>query len=96
MGYTNFPNGITSMGVPLPALNDGQTAFSKYYFVNSFNGLDGNSGTSSGSAFQTIGRALDVIEAKNESGAVVFICGIPATTAILPHRGRRLANPLRS
>lgn len=72
---TNFPFGLTSMGVPLPALNGGETAFSKYYFVNSFTGLDGNQGTSATYPFKTIGRALDVVEATNGSGAVIFICG---------------------
>lgn len=75
MGYTNFPHGITSMGVPLPALNDGASAFSSYYFVNTFSGADGNSGTSTTQAFETMGRAFDVIEGYNQSGAVIFVVG---------------------
>jgi hypothetical protein len=75
MGYTNFPNGLTSMGMPLPQLSGGSSAFSKYYFVNTFSGLDGNSGRSSTSAFQTMGRAFDVILANNDSGAVIFVVG---------------------
>lgn len=75
MTLTNFPNGISSMGVPLPALNDGTSAFSSYYFVNSYNGSDGNTGLSSTKAFATISKALTTIQTNNDSGATVFICG---------------------
>jgi len=75
MALTNFPNGISSMGMPVPLVNDGSSAFSTYYFVNTFNGADGNKGTSATSAFQTMDRAFDVILANNKSGAVIFVVG---------------------
>jgi hypothetical protein len=75
MPYTNFPGGITSMGMPVPLINSGESAFSPYYFVNSYAGSDGNKGRSAGNAFATLDKAMDVIEANNASGAVVFAVG---------------------
>lgn len=59
-GFTNFPNGITSMGVPVPGTvpSTGGT----YWFVDVENGADGNSGKSLQQAFETIDRALDFIQ----------------------------------
>lgn len=81
---TNFPHGITSQGVPLPALSDGASAFSKYYFVNTFSGADGNNGMSSTSAFATMDRAFDVISGYNQSGAVIFVVGNIAENLTAP------------
>lgn len=75
MPYTNFPGGITSMGMPVPLINSGESAFSPYYFVNSFAGSDGNRGRSASDAFQTLDKTLDVIANNNASGAVVFAVG---------------------
>jgi hypothetical protein len=61
MGYTNFPNGITSMGVPavgsVPLASTG-----KYWFVNADTTIasDGNSGTSLTSPLLTVQRAVNL------------------------------------
>ena len=56
MGTTNFPNGITSQGMPvtgggLPA------TFGTYYYVDYDNGSDNNNGLSMDTAVKTIGQA---------------------------------------
>lgn len=61
MGYTNFPNGITSMGIPavgsVPLASTG-----KYWFVDALatGASDGNSGTSLASPLLTVQRAVNL------------------------------------
>jgi len=52
MGLTNFPNGISSMGVPIIG-----TAGS-VFFVSSVSGSDGNRGTDTGKPFATLNKAV--------------------------------------
>lgn len=60
MGLTNFPNGISSMGMPLSgAVNP----FGTTWFVDSTNGGDGNTGKSTTKAFSTIQKAIDMAAA---------------------------------
>lgn len=64
MTLTAFPNGITSMGVPIMGGNAGGTragfvAYNKVYFVDSNTGSDGNSGLSVSQPFSTIQKAYD-------------------------------------
>ena len=42
---TNFPNGITSFGVPVLGTIGGLPFTGNYYFVDPVNGADGNEGT---------------------------------------------------
>lgn len=61
--YTNFPNGVTSFGVPLSGslpLVLGSTGVGTYYFVDPTNGSDGNPGTSPDMALATIEEAYDL------------------------------------
>jgi hypothetical protein len=59
MGYTNFPNGITSFGVPLPS--GGRPDISgNSYFVENNSGSDGNDGSSWARAFKTFSRAVTI------------------------------------
>lgn len=59
MAFTNFPNGITSMGIP--QLGAGIPAnICKYLFVDSTNGSDQNKGTSIGKPLGTIQKAVDI------------------------------------
>lgn len=51
---SNFPNGISSMGVPLI----GGNAFGTTYFVDPTNGADGNTGRNAGDAFETLTYAF--------------------------------------
>jgi hypothetical protein len=55
MPLTNFPNGVSSFGVPVLA---GPTVFGKVWFVNTVTGSDGNDGQSVDSPFLTMAKAL--------------------------------------
>lgn len=56
---TNFPNGVSSFGVPL--IGSGQIPITNgsYYFVDGTNGNDGNDGNSIVSALKTITAAIN-------------------------------------
>src|SRR4051812_32533543 len=80
--FTDFPNGVTSLGIPLPA-GGGKlitTPFGRTWFVNASStaqnagwgaGSDGNSGTSPTSPFLTMAKALTVVG----SGDVINFIG---------------------
>ncbi len=71
-GFTNFPGGITSMGVPM--LGNGVPAsFGNYWFVNSDSGSDGNTGKSTSKAFATIGKAISKATTNNHD--VIMLSG---------------------
>ena len=78
MGLTNFPNGISSFGVPVlggSGLAGGLVAFKKVYFVDREYGNDGNSGLSTGGqSFKTIQKALNVVR---DSDSIIVL---PSTT----------------
>lgn len=77
MGTTNFPNGLTSFGIPV--LGAGSIPFTgKYFFVDPANGNDGNQGTSASRAFATLYQAY----AKCRSGMndVVYLIGNGASS----------------
>lgn len=67
MGYTNFPNGITSMGVPV----GGMLTTGKAFFVKPYSGSDGNTGKSADKALKTLAKALSLATAN--SGDVVYL-----------------------
>jgi hypothetical protein len=79
MTMTNFPNGITSFGIP--ALGSGMVPFplgGTPYFCNPATGSDGNDGTSPESAVATLYRAHALCTAgKNDT---VFLIGDGSTT----------------
>jgi len=60
MGFTNFPNGITSFGVPLPSCGSGAGIFGKVYFVDQLHvrSNDGNQGISTDRPLKTIQAAV--------------------------------------
>lgn len=58
MGYTNYPHGLTSMGIPVTGMGIPAT-FGTYYFVDSNNGNDNNSGKAMDEAFATLENAYD-------------------------------------
>jgi hypothetical protein len=56
MSLTNFPNGITSYGVPVMGGNLPAT-YGKVWFVDYDNGSDNNNGESAEQAFKTVAVA---------------------------------------
>lgn len=79
--WTNFPNGITSMGIPVVG-GSLPPFMGNYYFVDYANGLDGNAGTAF-RPFKTLERALESVTANNND--VVFFEGTvrPRTDATI-------------
>lgn len=73
MGYTNFPNGVTSLGIPVLGGGLGMVMGGKHIFCNPANGADGNSGFEWDRPVATLGRALALATAgKND---VVYLVG---------------------
>jgi len=59
MGYTNFPNGLTSFGVPLPCSTGMGSVFGKHWFVNKSTGNDTlHTGREVNQSFSTIQKAV--------------------------------------
>lgn len=75
---TNFPNGITSQGVPTIGAGGLLPFTGKYFFVNQTTGLDGNSGSAQ-SPLQTLDAALGQCTAG--ANDVVFVTGTISLTA---------------
>src|SRR6266850_3777704 len=72
MPFTNFPNGVTSFGIPLLGGNPVSVPIGTQgtaWFVDATNGNNGNSGTDPGNAFKTITKAHAVATA----GDTIFI-----------------------
>jgi hypothetical protein len=71
MGYTNFPNGITSMGVPVIGGGIPVAAAGTYWFVSADTDIasDGNSGRSLSSPLLTVQRAVNL----SSPGDVIMI-----------------------
>lgn len=69
MSLTNFPNGITSFGIPI--MGNVMGVFGNVWFVNSETGQDGNSGKSRDKPLATLERLLAVVQ----TGDTVYIHG---------------------
>lgn len=78
MGYTNYPNGVTSFGAPLPMAPIGPTQ-GKYIFVKPSTGVDGNSGLSPDQAVKTLVAALAIATANQND--VIFLIAESNTAA---------------
>jgi hypothetical protein len=77
MSLTNFPNGLSSFGVPvLPQIPFGTN--SKVFFVDPVNGSDGNKGNSSSRPLKTLLKAHSLCTAGRND--VVYLIGNGATT----------------
>ncbi len=62
MGFTNFPNGVSSLGVPITGADNSPAAvWATHYFVDGTNGSDGNRGLDRNRAFKTIQKAFDTV-----------------------------------
>lgn len=79
MTLTNFPNGITSFGVPVIGGIGGMPLTGTWYFVNYATGSDGYEGTSPEQPLKTLLAAYNkCVAGKND---VVYIIGDGSTTA---------------
>ena len=92
MGLTNFPNGITSFGVPVLGGIGGLPFTGNWWFVDPVNGLDGNSGLSPNQALQTLYQAVNKAEAGNNDVVVLMSDGATAGTARLSLAGAQSIN----
>lgn len=81
MPLTNFPHGVSSMGVPLIGSNGIPPFSGNYWFVDETNGADGNSGTSWSAPLATLARAQVLATSGNDD--VVFFRGTIHQTASL-------------
>lgn len=78
MTLTNFPNGVSSFGVPVLGGVGGIPLTGTWYFVDPANGSDGNEGTSPEAPLDTLSRAHTLCTAgKND---VVVLIGDGGTT----------------
>ncbi len=77
MAGTDFPNGLTSQGVPLPSGGIPSTfpntanTNSRYFFVNPTTGSDGNTGLKMSKPFQTIAKAYASTSSNNHDTIVL-------------------------
>jgi len=86
MSLTNFPNGISSYGIPV--LNNlpvalGAGGLGKIYYVDATNGSDGNTGREPSAAFKTVAKALSVVTSNNHDVVVLSANSGHAVTAML-------------
>ena len=78
MGLTNFPNGLTSFGIPVLGGIGGLPFTGNWWFVNPVSGLDGNAGTSPSQALQSLYQALNKATANNND--VIILIGNGSST----------------
>ena len=78
MGLTNFPNGISSFGVPVLGGIGGLPFTGNWWFVDPLTGLDGNSGLSTTQPLQSLYQALNKATAGNND--VIVLIGNGGTT----------------
>ena len=78
MSLTNFPNGITSMGVPILG-GQGLLTQGTSFFVDPVNGSDGNSGLDIKNAIATLSKAQSLATA-NQNDVVYYFPGSAGLT----------------
>lgn len=83
MGLTNFPNGISSFGVPVLGGIGGLPFTGNWWFVDPVNGLDGNAGNNTNLPLQTLYQALNKATANNNDVIVLIGNGATSGTARL-------------
>ena len=82
MGYTNFPNGLTSFGIPLPGAMPAISG--KWFFVNGASGSDSNKGTSIGKPLKTLSKAYALCTTAAGDGICILSpdTGTSASTSV--------------
>lgn len=81
MGLTNFPNGISSFGIPVMGAGD-LTTTGNIWFVSSGSGSDGNTGTDKDHPFATLDYAIGKCTASQGDIIIVMPGHAETTTAI--------------
>ena len=82
MSYSNFPNGITSMGIPV--LGNGiPITYGKVIFVDADNGADGNDGSTIDQAVKTIAQAYSMVRTNMDDVIVLSTYSVHALSAML-------------
>jgi hypothetical protein len=76
MGLTNYPNGISSFGIPVIGNSMVPSSPGKYYWVDYTNGSNGNTGLSPKKAFKTVKKAYDTTTDGNDD--VICLIGSAA------------------
>jgi hypothetical protein len=79
MGYTNFPNGATSFGIPLLGGGGIPATPGKVFFVDYGNGSDANNGLSIEKPFKTVAYAYSQVRTNKYD----VICLIGSSTHVL-------------
>ena len=79
---TNFPYGVTSMGMPLAGGGMPATR-GKYIYVDADYGSDANDGTSWETAYKTVAQAYSVARTNQDDVIVLSTNGVHTLTAML-------------
>jgi len=79
MSLTNFPNGISSFGIPVMGAGGIPATPGTVYFVDYTNGSDGNNGKSTTKAFKTVSKAYTSATTDKDD----VICLIGSATHVL-------------
>jgi hypothetical protein len=93
MGLTNFPNGLTSFGVPVLGGIGGLPFSGNWWFVDPSGGLDGNSGTSPSQALASLYQALNKAVEGNNDVIVLVGNGLSSGSARLSLAGAQAITP---
>lgn len=83
MPLTNFPNGVTSFGVPVLGTLAGLPTTGNFWFVDPASGSDGYDGTSPETPFATLYRAVSRATDNNNDVIVLIGNGLSSGTARL-------------
>ncbi len=82
MPLTNFPNGVSSFGIPVVGAGSIPPFNGNWYFVDPADGSDGNDGSAS-SPFATLTRAYNLTVSGNNDVVVLYGNGLTSGTARL-------------
>lgn len=83
MGTTNFPNGVSSFGIPLVGGGIIPTSPGRIYFVNYGTGSDGNRGDSMAAPLKTVEYAYSLMTSGNDDICVLMGSATHVLSAML-------------
>lgn len=78
---TNFPEGVSSFGIPLVGSGYIPVTGGRYLFVNPYTGNDGNTGLSANAAMQTIGAAVAIAQSLD---VILIVAGSYDEAVVIP------------